>query len=488
MDLFARIASLLALFSLPAMASIGPISFANDASTVSYQYPYSSSTSTERQLYLDTDGKASSGYAVSGIGADFLLANGNLYSYSGKGGTDWAWKLMRTVSYEDSSTLVKWVIPRTALNWPAAIRAVGKLNRPVEINPVINQTFQVKFPALARDPVKWPFASTSIWNMPIGSNAVYVPAKLPAVPSNDPWAPMVQIDRERISMRPEALKNNLVYNAAGWTLGADRCVLSSVVLASVPLPDNWQVPNTRDNNGAVFLDADGRTLLQAQPLARCNSGKPGTSIAVFPPVDLYGNGILGAHGGSYLSTLGGTLRVGELRPNGQPPRHALKLDLDPAEVLFPCKVMSECFRWPAKVADSAALGLYGKKNPRPIAGLKMGALLALPATLDINKLGLETAPAKQLAWTLQNYGIYIVDSTSGAAYVIAAEEGADGSFSAQFQKDWGFSMEQRVRDNTPWVRDMQRLLTNLALVDNNGPNSIGGGGTPRQPLAPGLPQ
>ncbi len=27
-----------------------------------------------------------------------------------------------------------------------------------------------------RDPLKWPFAATSIWNMPIGSGAVYVPA------------------------------------------------------------------------------------------------------------------------------------------------------------------------------------------------------------------------------------------------------------------------------------------------------------------------
>ncbi|HEY5590184.1 MAG TPA: hypothetical protein VIK55_04120, partial [Paludibacter sp.] len=25
-----------------------------------------------------------------------------------------------------------------------------------------------------RDPLKWPFASNSIWNMPIGSKAVYV--------------------------------------------------------------------------------------------------------------------------------------------------------------------------------------------------------------------------------------------------------------------------------------------------------------------------
>jgi hypothetical protein len=37
------------------------------------------------------------------------------------------------------------------------------------------------------------------------------------------------------------------------------------------------------------------------------------------------------------------------------------------------------------------------------------------------------------------------------------------------------------------VRDFKRLIVELGVVDNNGPNSIGGGGTPRQPLAPPLP-
>ena len=32
---------------------------------------------------------------------------------------------------------------------------------------------------IARDKYTWPFASTSIWNMPIGSDAIYLPANLP---------------------------------------------------------------------------------------------------------------------------------------------------------------------------------------------------------------------------------------------------------------------------------------------------------------------
>jgi hypothetical protein len=40
--------------------------------------------------------------------------------------------------------------------------------------------------------------------------------------------------------------------------------------------------------------------------------------------------------------------------------------------------------------------------------------------------------------------------------------------------------------DTPFGRDMVKIFTRLAVVDNNSPSSVGGGGTPRQPLAPPL--
>ncbi|MGZ4869152.1 MAG: hypothetical protein ACXV2F_02175, partial [Halobacteriota archaeon] len=38
--------------------------------------------------------------------------------------------------------------------------------------------------AATRDPLKQPFASTSIWNMPIGSGAVFTPANISPNPAN----------------------------------------------------------------------------------------------------------------------------------------------------------------------------------------------------------------------------------------------------------------------------------------------------------------
>jgi hypothetical protein len=40
-----------------------------------------------------------------------------------------------------------------------------------------------------------------------------------------------------------------------------------------------------------------------------------------------------------------------------------------------------------------------------------------------------------------------------------------------------------VQDNTAWRRDMQKIVTALSVVNNNTATTIGGGGTPRQPLA-----
>jgi hypothetical protein len=40
------------------------------------------------------------------------------------------------------------------------------------------------------------------------------------------------------------------------------------------------------------------------------------------------------------------------------------------------------------------------------------------------------------------------------------------------------------RNTGPWIRDLDRIFGNLHVVANNGRDSIGGGGTPRQPLAP----
>ena len=258
---------------------------------------------------------------------------------------------------------------------------------------------------------------------------------------------------------------------------------------TAPIPANCLVPNAQDNNSAAILAADGRTLYQVQPFTRCTNGGIATSLVRAPDADLYGDGIRGAHGGSGLSSIGGTIRVGELRPGQTGPRHALKLAMYFKD-FYKCTTLAACFRWPAANADSYAVGFYGTDPTNPNvsnSAMTMGALLAIPPNVDINALGLETEPAKQIAWTLQNYGGYVADDTYLPAFDFMTENGPDGSLTDQFKADYGFEFVQPSTANVGWRRDMQRILPKLSVVNNNGPGAIGGGGTPRQPLAAAVP-
>jgi hypothetical protein len=113
----------------------------------------------------------------------------------------------------------------------------------------------------------------------------------------------------------------------------------------------------------------------------------------------------------------------------------------------------------------------------------MGALLALHASLNLTSLNLQTAPGRMIAWTLQNYGAYCVDDAARSVYSIATELGPGGAVIDQFQKAWGFSFVSGLND-TPWARDIAAIFTHLAVVDNNSPSSVGGGGARLQSYAP----
>jgi hypothetical protein len=51
----------------------------------------------------------------------------------------------------------------------------------------------------------------------------------------------------------------------------------------------------------------------------------------------------------------------------------------------------------------------------------------------------------------------------------------------EVRKAYGFNISGNKGD---FFDDINTLFSKLQVVDNNSPNSIGGGGKPRQPLAP----
>jgi hypothetical protein len=330
-------------------------------------------------------------------------------------------------------------------------------------------------PAATRDKLRQPFASTSIWNMPVGSAAAYQPANIKDWTG---WG--VFLEEIYIIHRPTAPLQPIYWSDDRWS-GGSRCEPTSTQIQYyAPVPDNFVIAGATSgdtpNNPSGILTADGNSYLQSQPLTHC-PGHPYTTGFQGPTVSLYGDGRAGSQGGSHLSAVGGTIRRGEFGAGKIP--HALKTVLHPSNLSStagPDCGAPGC-RWPATASDcgSTACG-YSGTNP----GLKMGSLLALPPTYNCTVM--RTAPGRIVCEALRDYGMYVVDTGWGPAY-LPVERGPDGTVEAEFQSLYGYPMKQSSMSH-PWSQDWKQLVLALQIIDNNRPAAIGGGGTPRQPLAP----
>ncbi|HEX9566400.1 MAG TPA: alkaline phosphatase family protein [Thermoplasmata archaeon] len=344
-------------------------------------------------------------------------------------------------------------------------------------------------PPGGRDPLLWPFSRDSIWNLPIGASAVYVPASIQQATQRG-----MTTDPDVIILTPNATMTAVYYNSDGWS-GGTRCTPQGNVLFNAPIPGNFVVqgagPNNPDgttpNYATAILMPDGHTLIQGQPFARCTADGSATmwwSVSN----DLYETGVDGGHGGSKLSSIGGTIRLGELVPGGVI-RHVMKVNLFGLNNYY-YDSTSHGYRWPASQADSCASTCYGGAT----SALRMGSLLAIPASVNIDTLGLETEPAKILARAFQDYGAYAVDDTAWSVYAIETEFGPQGRVEDEFSTAWGFSINAATK-GVPWARDMDRLFGALNVVDNwdeaqwlsvsasSGAQGVGGG-APRVGWAP----
>ena len=165
-------------------------------------------------------------------------------------------------------------------------------------------------------------------------------------------------------------------------------------------------------------------------------------------------GLPGCHGGSGLSGLGGSVRVGEVS-GAAPIRHALKISLNCKRT---CSTAGGGFRWPATKADGYFEDQYGGT----LDGVRMGSLLAVPPDTDIAGLATPTSarsprPCAPTAPTSS--------TTPPARAELAVGAG-------------------RRREELPNVDsdEMQELFGMLDLVDNNTAATPGGGplGSPRR--------
>ncbi len=421
---------------------------------------------------------------------------------------------MKTVN---SKRLARPSIIRTSQFNKSTILAVGLLASVLGIFVLLRIFAAIP---LTRDKYLQPFSRYSIWNMPIGSGAQYVDAGFGA---NDfsQWG--ITKENQHLAFVPNApvtqiTANNDAFNQPGYTSSNPnfRCDgntthYSNYTDGQGKLPADWYVGSgtnvgTLPNDMAAYLSPTSNNAVRESAVFAHCAGKGFTSLnSLTSDLALNGDGLYGAQGASGVSALGGTIRLGELRPGQTGPRHAIKLNLSGYHDAIRCSIDSGqenpnpadgnyCYRWPAHRADGYAVSQYGVGSSK--TNIKMGSLLAIGKSTNCANLGLTSEPAKQLCWTLQNYGAYYIEDAYGTSgyrppLTIAVERGYSGSlmtqaysgdFDQQFQNDYGYSMVQG--QGSTWYSDLMKLADNLQVIANNGPSSIGGGGNPLQCYAP----
>ncbi len=326
----------------------------------------------------------------------------------------------------------------------------------------------------ARDPWLWPFSQTSIWNMPIGSGAVYEPANLGAAAH---VGADIQIILELRATDPE----RRALGSSAW--GPGRCDSVNDLSFKLRVPDNWIVPDAGSspygltpNSNFAFRLPNSDMVFEGPKVARCQAGGP----VFFPDwmvwpnnrkqQNIKGDGLKGGgQGASGMSALGGTIRLGAWT-SAEPIRHAIKINPWAAKY---CYYSSQIpgYKWPAISADNYAAAEYKGTNTKVV----MGGLFAIPPGVTEESLTLTTIPGKKLFFTLQNYGVYFTEDAAWDTWDIIVERDAE----LEFQSAFGFSMSSNT-----WKNELNKLMQALHVITNNTPATIGGGGTPLQPLAP----
>lgn len=217
-------------------------------------------------------------------------------------------------------------------------------------------------------------------------------------------------------------------------------------------------------------------------------------------------------GGSFLSSIGGTVRGGEFSAGRI--AHALKLEAYAHDFYWAGWSGPDCYSWPALACDGYARqgGSGGYNGTNPL--VKPGALLAVPpAAAPAVRAALRTGPGLTLLGALESYGGYIVDDTAGdsgearrilclcrfdtpqrstcpVACPLAAAICMDPSAIAELQS--GFNISVNITggafpDSTgptgDFFNDIVTLFRALAVVSNSGPGDIGGPGPRAAPTA-----
>lgn len=323
-------------------------------------------------------------------------------------------------------------------------------------------------PPVERDPAGQPFATSSIWNTPLGLGAIFQAGSDPetAMLRNEntggPGASYAWIDSDSIGIYPadtgdsEALWSFDTRSAtAPWPEGGP--IQNGVI--SFPTPSNVTFGGV-DRYSIVILP-DGKTAYEVWKGAATGDGGYHTRYIV--RTDLTGPGIASGDHRSEgiraagMSLLGGLIRCAELA-NGDIP-HGIAMVLSTAQLRAGATVDSQKV-WPASTTDHDGQNAYAGLVP-------MGALIAIPPSVRLDDLSL-SAEGLALARAFQQFGGYVVDTAGKTMSIATTEKGCPATAITHLQQD------------------KRTILKRLALVTNNSSAEPGGPGDRIVPPPPQL--
>jgi hypothetical protein len=226
-----------------------------------------------------------------------------------------------------------------------------------------------------------------------------------------------------------------------------------------------------------LIDVDGRYFWEFYHMRKNPQGGVNWKVDNIYKNDLWGSGWparTGAwpschHGvrASGASTISGVVRPGELT-NGI--KHALAASIG-GNMINKAAPGGRSFVWPATGSDDPSR--YSGTAP-----IYMGSLLAIPSTVDLNQIGFETPQGRKVADAMKFYGVYIIDGASGNNFIMDI----DSQALSELPNQGSYS------NPSPFLRDLRRAYALLKVISNNGPSTVGGGGSALTTLAPPILQ
>jgi hypothetical protein len=148
-------------FAVSAQAQVAAPTAVADATDVHFTVSHTA-TPTWTRVYIDRDRSTATGYTSYGVGADFLIENGQLYKYAGTKGS-WAWTSVKAIGTTATTTRTSLTVSRADLGSPSAISFVTQTDPPLNVSAVAQANLATQVTS-ATVPVTYTASNATIAN------------------------------------------------------------------------------------------------------------------------------------------------------------------------------------------------------------------------------------------------------------------------------------------------------------------------------------